>query len=168
MLLEYSRLLRPAPHIIHTLKTRTFFHFSSHQYTWHTYTPPKHTSGSILRGMGHKSLLHVQTRSRDRRVTRSFGCCQRLSNKYASLSSFPFMQSSTLSRTSSVASISSDDAARRTRKRFTSVQLMMLEQLFHQTSHPTREEREAVAQAAGMYVHISPPHRTSLTHTAGR
>ncbi|KAI9569406.1 homeobox-domain-containing protein [Boletus coccyginus] len=60
------------------------------------------------------------------------------------------MQSSTLSRTSSAASISSDDAARRTRKRFTSVQLMMLEQLFHQSSHPTREEREAVAQAAGM------------------
>ncbi|KAF8844194.1 homeobox-domain-containing protein [Paxillus ammoniavirescens] len=60
------------------------------------------------------------------------------------------MQSNSLSRTSSVASISSDDAARRTRKRFTSVQLMMLEQLFHQTSHPTREEREAVAQTAGM------------------
>ncbi|KAG9308966.1 homeobox-domain-containing protein [Chiua virens] len=63
------------------------------------------------------------------------------------------MQSSTLSRTSSAASISSDDTARRTRKRFSSVQLMMLEQLFHQTSHPTREERDAVAQAAGMYVY---------------
>ncbi|KAF8547763.1 homeobox-domain-containing protein [Imleria badia] len=60
------------------------------------------------------------------------------------------MHSSTLSRTSSVASISSDDAARRTRKRFTSMQLMLLEQLFHQSSHPTREEREAVAQAADM------------------
>ncbi|KIJ66557.1 hypothetical protein HYDPIDRAFT_26894 [Hydnomerulius pinastri MD-312] len=60
------------------------------------------------------------------------------------------MQSNPLSRTSSAASISSDDAARRTRKRFSSVQLMMLEQLFHQTSHPTREEREAVAQSAGM------------------
>ncbi|KAF8130637.1 homeobox-domain-containing protein [Boletus edulis] len=60
------------------------------------------------------------------------------------------MHSSTLSRTSSAASISSDDATRRTRKRFTSVQLMMLEQLFHQSSHPTREEREAVARAAGM------------------
>ncbi|KAH7886346.1 homeobox-domain-containing protein [Phlebopus sp. FC_14] len=59
------------------------------------------------------------------------------------------MQSS-LSRTSSAASISSDDTARRTRKRFSNIQLMMLEQLFHQTSHPTREEREAVAQAAGM------------------
>ncbi|KAG6372651.1 homeobox-domain-containing protein [Boletus reticuloceps] len=60
------------------------------------------------------------------------------------------MHSLTLSRTSSAASISSDDATRRTRKRFTSVQLMMLEQLFHQSSHPTREEREAVARAAGM------------------
>ena len=28
---------------------------------------------------------------------------------------------------------------------------MLLEQLFHRTSHPTREEREALANAAGMY-----------------
>ena len=63
------------------------------------------------------------------------------------------MQTATLSRTSSIASISStEDAARRTRKRFSTVQLMMLEQLFHSTSHPTREEREALANAAGMYV----------------
>jgi hypothetical protein len=63
------------------------------------------------------------------------------------------MQTATLSRTSSTASISStDDAARRTRKRFSTVQLMLLEQLFHRTSHPTREEREALANAAGMYV----------------
>ncbi|KAI6012721.1 homeobox-domain-containing protein [Pisolithus orientalis] len=55
-----------------------------------------------------------------------------------------------LSRTSSMASLSSDDVGRRTRKRFTSVQLVMLEQLYHRTSHPSREEREAVAQAAGM------------------
>lgn len=63
------------------------------------------------------------------------------------------MQTATLSRTSSTASISStDDAARRTRKRFSTVQLMLLEQLFHRTSHPTREEREALANASGMYV----------------
>ncbi|OAX39656.1 hypothetical protein K503DRAFT_855876 [Rhizopogon vinicolor AM-OR11-026] len=63
------------------------------------------------------------------------------------------MQTATLSRTSSTASISStDDAARRTRKRFSTVQLMMLEQLFHRTSHPTREEREALANAAGMEI----------------
>lgn len=55
-----------------------------------------------------------------------------------------------LSRTSSIASISSDDVGRRTRKRFTSIQLVLLEQLYHRSSHPTREEREAVAQAAGM------------------
>ncbi|KAL4068900.1 hypothetical protein V8B97DRAFT_1970656 [Scleroderma yunnanense] len=60
------------------------------------------------------------------------------------------VRSNTLSRTSSVASISSDDILRRTRKRFTNAQLVMLEQLFHRTSHPTREERETVAQAAGM------------------
>ncbi|KAH7926827.1 hypothetical protein BV22DRAFT_1127833 [Leucogyrophana mollusca] len=62
------------------------------------------------------------------------------------------MQPAALSRTSSAASISSDDATRRTRKRFTSVQLMMLEQLYHQTSHPTREERETVANSAGMEI----------------
>ena len=55
-----------------------------------------------------------------------------------------------------MASISSDDISRRTRKRFTSAQLVMLEQLFHRTSHPTREEREAIAQAAGMCVSTSP------------
>ncbi|KAF8452129.1 hypothetical protein L210DRAFT_3384808 [Boletus edulis BED1] len=71
------------------------------------------------------------------------------------------MHSSTLSRTSSAASISSDDATRRTRKRFTSVQLMMLEQLFHQSSHPTREEREAVARAAGMYPTHAHAHRAA-------
>jgi hypothetical protein len=40
--------------------------------------------------------------------------------------------------------------SRRTRKRFTNVQLMMLENLFHQNSHPSREDREAVAKAGGM------------------
>ncbi|PFH47351.1 hypothetical protein AMATHDRAFT_97237, partial [Amanita thiersii Skay4041] len=67
----------------------------------------------------------------------------------------------TLSRTSSATSISSDDTstlptgaiiARRTRKRFSSAQLAILENLFHQNSHPSREEREAVAQAGGMEV----------------
>ncbi|KAK2464891.1 hypothetical protein APHAL10511_002967 [Amanita phalloides] len=66
-----------------------------------------------------------------------------------------------LSRTSSAASISStDDAAasnfsqviRRTRKRFTSAQLAMLENLFHRNSHPSREEREGVAKVGGMEV----------------
>ncbi|KAH7911630.1 homeobox-domain-containing protein [Hygrophoropsis aurantiaca] len=60
------------------------------------------------------------------------------------------MQPAVLSRTSSATSISSDDAGRRTRKRFTSVQLMMLEQVYHHSSHPTREEREALANTAGM------------------
>ena len=71
-----------------------------------------------------------------------------------------------LSRTSSAASFSSEDDAcmssstaatvisssRRTRKRFTNVQLTMLENLFHQNSHPSREDREAVAKAGGMSV----------------
>ncbi|KXN85742.1 Homeobox protein Hox-A2 [Leucoagaricus sp. SymC.cos] len=42
--------------------------------------------------------------------------------------------------------------SRRTRKRFTNVQLMMLENLFHQNSHPSREDREAVAKAGGMEI----------------
>jgi hypothetical protein len=73
---------------------------------------------------------------------------------------------SSLSRTSSAASFSSTDditpsvinASRRTRKRFTNVQLTMLETLFHRNSHPSREEREAVAKAGQMYVrHIHGP-----------
>ena len=73
-------------------------------------------------------------------------------------------RSNALSRTSSMASISSDDISRRTRKRFTSVQLVMLEQLFHRTSHPTREQREAVAQVAGMY---APASSFCFRHTTG-
>ncbi|KAF8201104.1 hypothetical protein K438DRAFT_1965623 [Mycena galopus ATCC 62051] len=47
---------------------------------------------------------------------------------------------------------STDAMTRRTRKRFTNAQLMMLEQLFHQNSHPSREQREAVARSANMEV----------------
>lgn len=73
-----------------------------------------------------------------------------------------------LSRTSSSNSFSSEDdgasmssstvtisTSRRTRKRFTNTQLIMLENLFHQNSHPSREDREAVAKAGGMYVVFS-------------
>ncbi|TFK70091.1 homeobox-domain-containing protein, partial [Pluteus cervinus] len=72
--------------------------------------------------------------------------------------------SPSLSRTSSTTSISSVDdshimsdhstptASRRTRKRFSNAQLTMLENLFHQNSHPSREQREAVAAAGGMEV----------------
>ena len=65
------------------------------------------------------------------------------------------MQTATLSQTSSTASISStDDAARRTRKRFSTVQLMLLEQLFQNPLSITSDARraEAFANAAGMYV----------------
>lgn len=43
-----------------------------------------------------------------------------------------------------------DNALKRTRKRFTSAQLMMLEHLYGQVSHPTREQREEVAREADM------------------
>ncbi|KAF9469637.1 hypothetical protein BDZ94DRAFT_1242903 [Collybia nuda] len=82
-----------------------------------------------------------------------------------------------LSRTSSTTSISESDepgasnppsTSRRTRKRFSNVQLTMLEQLFHQNSHPSREERDNVARLGGMFVHSSlcflscAPHFTNL------
>ncbi|KAJ7905027.1 homeodomain transcription factor [Mycena leptocephala] len=47
---------------------------------------------------------------------------------------------------------STDATTRRTRKRFTNAQLMMLEQLFHENSHPSREQRESVARSANMEV----------------
>ncbi|KAJ7182670.1 homeodomain transcription factor [Mycena crocata] len=80
----------------------------------------------------------------------------------------PAANSNPLSRTSSVTSTttntSSDDlyatfisestdaTSRRTRKRFTNTQLTMLENLFHQCSHPSREQRETVAKTANMEV----------------
>jgi homeobox domain-containing protein len=42
-------------------------------------------------------------------------------------------------------------ATKRSRKRFTGTQLTMLEQLFHRTSHPSREERESLAQELDLY-----------------
>ncbi|KAF5311844.1 hypothetical protein D9619_002524 [Psilocybe cf. subviscida] len=76
----------------------------------------------------------------------------------------PFPQNPPLARTDSSASFSSEDDAsmsssvtvigstRRTRKRFSNVQLTMLENLFHQNSHPSREDRENVAKAGGMEI----------------
>lgn len=79
------------------------------------------------------------------------------------------LASNSLSRTSSVSSVASDDSlasssansvisvdapagdtVKRTRKRFTSVQLMVLEHLYGQVSHPSREQREEVAREADM------------------
>ncbi|KAJ7621171.1 homeodomain transcription factor [Roridomyces roridus] len=47
---------------------------------------------------------------------------------------------------------SADSTSRRTRKRFSNAQLTMLEQLFHQNSHPSREQREVCARACNMEV----------------
>lgn len=44
----------------------------------------------------------------------------------------------------------SDGAVKRTRKRFSSSQLIMLEHLYRKASHPTREQREQVAKDAEM------------------
>ncbi|EIW63872.1 uncharacterized protein TRAVEDRAFT_67844 [Trametes versicolor FP-101664 SS1] len=72
-----------------------------------------------------------------------------------------------LARTSSASSVCSDDSVastdttislgpadaivegpKRTRKRFTTLQLIMLEHLYHKASHPTREQREQLAKDA--------------------
>ncbi len=45
-----------------------------------------------------------------------------------------------------------DTAPKRTRKRFTNAQLTLLEDLFHQTSHPTRDQRDTLAKEAGLCV----------------
>ncbi|KAJ7740931.1 homeodomain transcription factor [Mycena maculata] len=72
--------------------------------------------------------------------------------------------SRTFSATSTATNTSSDDlyatfitestdaTSRRTRKRFTNAQLTMLEQLFHQNSHPSREQREICARSCNMEV----------------
>ncbi|KAJ3813864.1 homeodomain transcription factor [Lentinula lateritia] len=44
------------------------------------------------------------------------------------------------------------NGTRRTRKRFSNVQLMMLENLFHHNSHPSRQERETLARAGSMEI----------------
>ncbi|KAJ7492562.1 homeodomain transcription factor [Mycena latifolia] len=46
----------------------------------------------------------------------------------------------------------SDAASTRTRKRFSNAQVVVLEQLFHKSPHPTLEERELFAKYVGMEV----------------
>ncbi|KAH9175515.1 homeodomain transcription factor [Lactarius sanguifluus] len=58
----------------------------------------------------------------------------------------------------------STSSSKRTRKRFTGSQLAMLEQLFHRASHPSREQRESLAQELGLYEN-APPSPYSLTHS---
>ncbi|KII93140.1 hypothetical protein PLICRDRAFT_694368 [Plicaturopsis crispa FD-325 SS-3] len=60
-----------------------------------------------------------------------------------------------LSRTSSSTSVASDatvvpTTSSRTRRRFSSAQVTMLEALYHTTAHPTREARERVAREAAV------------------
>lgn len=78
-----------------------------------------------------------------------------------------------LARTDSFVSVVSEDGSiasaassevKRTRKRFTNVQVMLLEQLFHETSHPTREQREKLSQKAELYVDFSLPRATLTDH----
>jgi len=60
-----------------------------------------------------------------------------------------------LSRTSSTTSFASA-ASTRTRTRFTTDQLALLESLYHQTSHPSRQERDTLANETGMQLkHIT-------------
>ena len=74
----------------------------------------------------------------------------------------PVSASASLFRSASSSSLasSSDDpflfetpnpTTKRTRKRFTGSQLTMLEQLFHHATHPSRDEREALARELNLY-----------------
>jgi len=77
----------------------------------------------------------------------------------------PVSASASLFRSASSSSLasSSDDpflfetpnpTAKRTRKRFTGSQLTMLEQLFHHATHPSRDEREALARELNLYDYL--------------
>ncbi|KAI5121846.1 hypothetical protein M0805_003279 [Coniferiporia weirii] len=74
------------------------------------------------------------------------------------MSRLPMSRSSSLSSTSSVticdvgAASTAKSTSKRTRKRFSHEQLIVLEQAYHKTSHPSREERELVAEKTGMDV----------------
>lgn len=66
-------------------------------------------------------------------------------------------------RTSSVSSVEFPNASntsfaaieqRRTRKRITPSQLEQLEELYRQSSHPTREQRDALGKRIQMYAYI--------------
>lgn len=52
---------------------------------------------------------------------------------------------------------SQSSESKRTRKRFSHDQLIVLEQAYHSSSHPTREEREDIARRAEMCVPLAPP-----------
>ena len=87
----------------------------------------------------------------------------------AATSSHSLMQrAASLSSASSFSSISDQNAdtdidsqttasskssePKRTRKRFSQEQLIVLEQAYHKSTHPTREEREEIAKQADMFV----------------
>ena len=74
-------------------------------------------------------------------------------------------RSAMVSRTSSSSSLDHNSNAfnaaeqRRTRKRITAAQLVQLEELYYRSSHPTRDQREALAKHIQMY---APPSFSSL------
>ena len=55
--------------------------------------------------------------------------------------------------------------SKRTRKRFTGSQLAQLEELFHRASHPSREQRESLAQELDLYETPLPPSLSSAQLT---
>ncbi|KAJ3876459.1 homeodomain transcription factor [Lentinula edodes] len=63
-----------------------------------------------------------------------------------------FSRSSSMTSIESFHDVENVTGTRRTRKRFSNVQLMMLENLFHHNSHPSRQERETVARAGSMEI----------------
>ncbi len=87
-----------------------------------------------------------------------------LSHPQASCSPRCFLVPPPLSRSASTSSVvsasASEGGSKRTRKRFSQEQVIVLEKMFQKTSHPSKGEREAVAKQTGMCVFsssFSPP-----------
>jgi Homeodomain len=72
-------------------------------------------------------------------------------NLFRSESSSSLGSSSSADADEPIFSSPPNPTTKRSRKRFTGSQLTMLEQLFHRTSHPSREERETLARDLDLY-----------------
>ncbi len=92
-----------------------------------------------------------------------FFWCRSLSSSSIMLTSLlpcPPPLSRSASTSSVVSASASEGGSKRTRKRFSQEQVIVLEKMFQKTSHPSKGEREAVAKQTGMCVFsssFSPP-----------
>lgn len=120
---------------------------------------------SLSRTSSAASVSSFDTQEEDISMTESFGMASALSRQEL-MEGIPTAADSMFANEAMVYPMippfERDDPPRRTRKRFSSAQLMMLEHLFHQTSHPTREQREFLAREANMCVLFTRFYRLTL------